>query len=69
MGKHAQGTISYTISPVHTLDGWVDMGKQLEDLGCHSIVIKDMAGLLRPYDAEELVARLKKHCGRANWAS
>lgn len=62
VGKHAQGTISYTISPVHTLDGWVDMGKQLEDLGCHSIVIKDMAGLLRPYDAAELVARLKKHC-------
>lgn len=61
-GKHAQGTICYTESPVHTLDGWVDMGKQLEDAGCHSIVIKDMAGLLKPYDAEKLVKRLKSSC-------
>jgi oxaloacetate decarboxylase alpha subunit len=61
-GKHAQGTISYTVSPVHTVDGFVDMGKQLEDLGCHSICIKDMAGLLRPYVAEELVTKLKQHC-------
>jgi len=60
VGKHAQGTMSYTVSPVHTLDMWVDMGKQLEDMGCHSICIKDMAGLLKPYVAEELVARLKK---------
>ena len=59
VGKHAQGTIAYTISPVHTTDMWVDMGKQLEDLGCQSICIKDMAGLLRPYVAEELVSRLK----------
>ncbi len=57
--KHAQGTISYTTSPVHTNDTWVDMGKRLEDLGCHSICIKDMAGLLKPYDAYELVSRLK----------
>ncbi|OUR82453.1 oxaloacetate decarboxylase subunit alpha [Cycloclasticus sp. 46_120_T64] len=62
VGKHAQGTISYTESPVHTLDGWVTMGKQLEDAGCHSIAIKDMAGLLKPYDAEELVKRLKASC-------
>ncbi|ORU89960.1 MAG: oxaloacetate decarboxylase [Cycloclasticus sp. symbiont of Poecilosclerida sp. M] len=62
MDKHAQGTISYTESPVHSLDTWVDMGKQLEDLGCHSIAIKDMAGLLKPYDAVELVKRLKAHC-------
>jgi oxaloacetate decarboxylase alpha subunit len=62
VGKHAQGTISYTQSPVHTLDGWVDMGKKLEDAGCHSIAIKDMAGLLRPYDAAELVKRLKAQC-------
>lgn len=61
-GKHAQGTICYTKSPVHTLDGWVDMGKQLEDMGCHSIALKDMAGLLKPYDAAELVSRLKEHC-------
>ncbi|ORU92785.1 MAG: oxaloacetate decarboxylase [Cycloclasticus sp. symbiont of Poecilosclerida sp. N] len=62
VGKHAQGTISYTQSPVHTLEGWVDMGKKLEDAGCHSIAIKDMAGLLRPYDAAELVKRLKVQC-------
>ncbi|WP_442498697.1 sodium-extruding oxaloacetate decarboxylase subunit alpha [Methylobacter sp. sgz302048] len=57
---HAQGTISYTTSPVHTLDMWVDLGKQIEDLGAHSICIKDMAGLLKPYDAYELVSRLKQ---------
>ena len=57
--KHAQGTISYTVSPVHTLEMWVDMGKRLEDLGCHSVCIKDMAGLLRPYEAYELVSQLK----------
>ncbi|NOS86926.1 MAG: pyruvate carboxylase subunit B, partial [Methylococcaceae bacterium] len=57
---HAQGTISYTTSPVHTLDVWVDLGKQIEDMGAHSICIKDMAGLLKPYEAFELVSRLKK---------
>ena len=62
VGKHAQGTISYTESPVHTLENWVDMGKRLEDAGCHSIAIKDMAGLLKPYDAEILVKRLKAEC-------
>ncbi|MDP1970585.1 MAG: pyruvate carboxylase subunit B, partial [Methylobacter sp.] len=56
---HAQGTISYTTSPVHTMDLWVDLGKQIEDMGAHSICIKDMAGLLKPYDAFELVSRLK----------
>jgi oxaloacetate decarboxylase alpha subunit len=59
-GAHAQGTISYTTSPVHTLDVWVNLGKQIEDMGAHSICIKDMAGLLKPYDAFELVSRLKK---------
>jgi len=58
--KHAQGTISYTVSNVHTIEMWVDMGKRLEDMGCHSLAIKDMAGLLRPYVAEELVGRLKE---------
>jgi len=58
--KHAQGTISYTVSPVHTMDKWIDMGKQLEDMGCHSICIKDMAGLLNPYVAKEMVTRLKQ---------
>jgi len=61
-GKHAQGAMSYTVSPVHTTDMWVDMGKQLEDMGCHSLCIKDMAGLLKPFIAEELVARLKESC-------
>jgi len=57
---HAQGTISYTTSPAHTLDSWVVLGKQIEDMGAHSICIKDMAGLLKPYEAFELVSRLKK---------
>ena len=60
--RHAQGAMSYTVSPVHTTDMWVDMGKHLEDMGCHSICIKDMAGLLKPYVAEELVSRLKESC-------
>ena len=59
VGKHAQGTISYTVSPVHTIDLWVDLGKQIEDMGAHSLCIKDMAGLLKPYTAYELVSRLK----------
>ncbi len=57
--KHAQGAMSYTVSPVHTLDIWLDMAKRLEDMGCHSVCIKDMAGLLKPYDAFELVTKLK----------
>ncbi len=61
-GKHAQGTMSYTLSPVHDTDLWVDMAKQLEDMGSHSICIKDMAGLLKPYVAEELVSRIKENC-------
>lgn len=58
-GKHAQGTISYTVSPVHTLDVWLDLGKQIEDMGAESLCIKDMAGLLKPYTAFELVSGLK----------
>ena len=61
--KHAQGTISYTVSPVHTVDLWVDLGKRIEDMGAHSICIKDMAGLLKPYVAFELVSRLKDELG------
>lgn len=56
---HAQGTMSYTVSPVHTREKWVAMAKELEDMGCHSICIKDMAGLLRPYEAEGLITELK----------
>ena len=58
-GKHAQGTISYTLSDLHTIDYWVDLAKQIEDQGADSICIKDMAGLLNPYTAFELVSRLK----------
>jgi oxaloacetate decarboxylase alpha subunit len=58
--KHAQGTLSYTVSPVHTIESWVDLGRQIEDMGAHSICIKDMAGLLTPYTAFELVSRLKE---------
>ncbi|MCI0919103.1 sodium-extruding oxaloacetate decarboxylase subunit alpha [Pseudomonas stutzeri] len=58
-GKHAQGTISYTTSPVHSLDMWVDLAKQIEDMGADSVAIKDMAGILTPYRAYELVSRLK----------
>jgi oxaloacetate decarboxylase alpha subunit len=62
VGKHAQGSLSYTISPVHNVDLWVDMAKKLEDMGSHSICIKDMAGLLKPYTAEEMVSRIKESC-------
>ncbi|WP_313087676.1 sodium-extruding oxaloacetate decarboxylase subunit alpha [Pseudomonas sp.] len=58
-GRHAQGTISYTTSPVHTLQTWVDLAKQIEDMGADSVAIKDMAGILSPYTAFELVTRLK----------
>ena len=59
-GKHAQGTISYTVSPVHTIDMWVELAKEIESMGADSIAIKDMAGLLKPYVAYDLVSRLKK---------
>jgi len=62
-GKHAQGTISYTTSPVHTVDTWVDFAKSLEDLGVDSIAIKDMSGILAPYDAFDLISRLKAQTG------
>ena len=58
--RHAQGTISYTTSPVHSLDMWVDLARVIQDMGAHSVCIKDMAGLLKPYVAFELVSRLKE---------
>ena len=58
-GAHVQGTISYTISPVHTLDNFVELAKDLEALDCDSVAIKDMAGLITPKDAFELVTKLK----------
>jgi len=60
VGAHAQGTLSYTESPVHNLAGWLTMAKQLEDMGAHSLCIKDMSGLLKPYDAAELISKLKE---------
>ena len=59
-GAHAQGTLSYTVSPVHNMQTWLDMAAKLQDMGVHSICIKDMAGLLKPYVCEELVSRLKE---------
>ncbi|MBR0370857.1 MAG: sodium-extruding oxaloacetate decarboxylase subunit alpha [Methanobrevibacter sp.] len=59
-GAHVQGTISYTISPVHTLDDFVDLAKNLEALDCDSVAIKDMAGLITPTAAYELVSKLKE---------
>jgi pyruvate carboxylase subunit B len=58
-GKHAEAAISYTVSPVHSIDRFVDMAKQLEGLGTDTLCIKDMAGLLAPLDAYHLVRRLK----------
>ncbi|MDN6855481.1 sodium-extruding oxaloacetate decarboxylase subunit alpha [Pseudomonas sp. CAN2814] len=58
-GKHAQGTIAYTTSPVHTIDAFVAQGKAMADMGVDSIAIKDMAGLLTPYATGELVKALK----------
>ena len=59
-GKHAQGTLAYTISPIHTLDNWIDLAKQIEDLGCDSLCIKDMSGILSPEYAFNLISELKK---------
>jgi len=59
-GKHAQGSISYTVSPVDTIAKWVELGRRIEDMGAHSLCIKDMAGLISPYVAYELVKKLKK---------
>jgi len=63
VGGHAQGALSYTVSPVHTLDTWLTLAQQLKDMGANTICIKDMAGLLRPYVCHELVKRLKNEVG------
>lgn len=62
-GKHAQGTISYTISPFHTVEYFVKLAKKLAELDCDSICIKDMAGMLAPQPAFELISTLKKEVG------
>lgn len=57
--KHVQAAMAYTVSPIHDIDYWVDLAKRMEDLGVDSIAIKDMAGILKPYIAFELVSKLK----------
>lgn len=58
-GAHAQGTISFTTSPVHTTAKWLSLAKEIEDMGADSIAIKDMSGILTPYDAFELITKMK----------
>ncbi len=58
-GKHVEAAISYTVSPVHSVERFVNMAKQLEDLGTDTLCIKDMAGLLTPLDAYHLIRRIK----------
>ena len=59
-GAHVSGTLCYTTSPIHSLDSFVELGKELEAMGCHSICIKDMAGIMSPKEAYDLVSALKK---------
>ena len=59
-GAHVSGTLCYTTSPIHSLDSFVELGKELEAMGCHSICIKDMAGIMSPKEAFDLVSALKK---------
>ena len=63
VGAHPQGTLCYTISPVHTIDYYLSVARNLAKLGCDSICIKDMAGMLMPKEAAELVSALKKTVG------
>lgn len=62
-GKHAQGAICYTTSPVHTISSFVEYAKELVKMGCDSIAIKDMAGLLTPFVAYDLIKALKEEIG------
>lgn len=62
-GKHAQGTICYTVSPLHTVQGFVDMAQRLVEMGCDSICLKDMAALLKPQPAYDIVTGIKQRCG------
>jgi methylmalonyl-CoA carboxyltransferase 5S subunit len=63
-GKHAEGTICYTTSPLHTVERFIEMAQQLRDLGCDSICLKDMAALLRPQPAFDIVRGIKEACGQ-----
>jgi methylmalonyl-CoA carboxyltransferase 5S subunit len=62
-GKHAQGTICYTVSPVHTNAAFIEMAQRLKDMGADSICLKDMAALLKPQPAYEIVKGIKEKCG------
>ncbi|MBS0511888.1 MAG: methylmalonyl-CoA carboxytransferase subunit 5S [Proteobacteria bacterium] len=62
-GRHAQGTICYTVSPLHTVQGFVDMAQRLVEMGCDSICLKDMAALLKPQPAWDIVTGIKQRCG------
>jgi methylmalonyl-CoA carboxyltransferase 5S subunit len=63
--KHAQGTICYTVSPLHTVEGYVQNARELMDLGCDSLCIKDMAALLRPQPAYDIVKAIKESLGES----
>ena len=63
VGKHAQGTICYTISPVHTVEGYVKLAGQLIDMGAESIALKDMAALLQPQPAYDIIRGIKETYG------
>jgi oxaloacetate decarboxylase alpha subunit len=62
-GAHAQGTICFTLSPIHTLENYVKVGREIRDMGCQSLCIKDMAGIMSPKEAYGLVGALKKEVG------
>ena len=64
-GKHAQGTICYTVSPLHTTETFIEMAERLVELGCDSICLKDMAALLKPQPAYDIVKGIKARCGDA----
>ena len=62
-GGHAQGTVVYTISPVHNIELYVELSKKVEEMGCDSLCIKDMSGILTPYYGYDLIKALKKEIG------
>ena len=62
-GAHFEGALAYTMSPVHTLDNFIEFAQDLKDLGAHSIAIKDMAGMLTPYRTERLVKAFREQIG------
>ena len=66
-GKHAQGGICYTVSPLHTVEAFAEMAEQLKEMGCDSICIKDMAALLKPQPAYDLVKASSSAAGRIRW--